>query len=165
VRSKGEYEEVNEPDRQQPFRVGRRNSRNIYAVNLDSRHHTDDEHIGVMFRPEDGPVVVNALNAVEQGKRDTATMPARVHQFLVRAFLPDQNGKVSTAEAQPYRMFYTFAPDEKEAARAFHRRNPRAVIRDLWQLMPPGYLGANVFTPDRDECAAPKSNPDRGYDW
>jgi hypothetical protein len=164
---------VNETDRQHPFRVGRRNSRNIYAVDLDSRHHTDDEHIGCMFNPADGPAVVNALNAVEQGKHDTATAPATVHQYLIRSFEPNFNGDVVPwhGEGEALSLSFVFATDEQEAARVFHAHNPLAVIRDLWQLMPPGYLGANVFTPDRDDrdlCATPTDdNGDlsKEYQW
>lgn len=53
----------NQPDRQRPYRVGRKNARNIYAVALDSLDYGEDEHIGVMFNPDDGPMAVEALNA------------------------------------------------------------------------------------------------------
>lgn len=51
-----------EPDRVMPYRVGRKNARNIYRVNAGSHEHRDDFHIGVMFTPEDGVTAVVALN-------------------------------------------------------------------------------------------------------
>lgn len=50
------------PDRATPYRVGRRNQRNIYRVNAGSHTHCDDWHIGCMFTPEDGVTCVAALN-------------------------------------------------------------------------------------------------------
>lgn len=138
-----------------PYRNGNHNARNIYKHSFAADR---EAHIGVMFTPEDGRLAVDALNLAHNTRIKAAITPTPVHQYLVRAFMPDQIGKVATDNAQPYRSFYAFASDEVEAARVFHARNPRAVIRDLWQLMPPGYLGANVFTPDHDShnlCAAP----------
>lgn len=45
------------------YRVGRHNPRNIYR---------GDEHVGVMFSPADGPIVVAALNAAAEPKQPTA---------------------------------------------------------------------------------------------
>lgn len=132
------------------FRTGTRNARNIY-LSAETGNYKDDHHIACTFAEVDGPMVAEALNALHRNRNTATAAPTPVHQFMVRAFLPDQNGKVATDDAQPYRTYYAFAPNEQEAARVFHARNPQAVIRDLWQLMPPGYLGANVFTPDRDD--------------
>lgn len=50
-------------DRAEPYRVGRKNSRNIYRVNLDSADYLDDRHIGVMFTPVDARLFVDGLNS------------------------------------------------------------------------------------------------------
>lgn len=136
-----------------PYRNGNHNARNIYKYSFAA---DGDEHVGVMFTPEDGRMVVEALNTTYNAANKTAPTP--VHQYMIRAYTAGQAGTIASEHAQPYRIFYAFAADEQEAARVFHARNPLAVIRDLWQLMPPGYLGANVFTPDRDDqnlCATP----------
>lgn len=49
-------------DRNRSYRTGRKNARNIYAVDEGSTNHEDDIHIGVMFEPDDGQLVVLALN-------------------------------------------------------------------------------------------------------
>lgn len=53
-----------EPDRRQPYRLGRRNDRNIYRVDRTSTSHIDDQHIGCMFSPGMGVLVVHALNTM-----------------------------------------------------------------------------------------------------
>lgn len=135
-----------------PYRTGNHNARNIYKYNFAADR---DEHKGVMFTPEDGREAVDALNLLYNNRK---TEPAIVYQYMVRAYTAGQSGTVASEHAQPYRTYYAFAHDEQEAARVFHAHNPLAVIRDLWQLMPPGYLGSRVFTPDRDDrdlCATP----------
>lgn len=135
------------------YRTGNHNSRNIYRLTPDSNPFEDntDEHVGVMFAPDDGPMVVEALNRMH-GATNTAAQaePPAIRQYLIRAFTPRYAGDVVEphAEGEPFSQYYAFAPDEQEAARAFHASQPGAVIRDLWQLMPPGYLGAGIFTPD-----------------
>lgn len=136
-----------------PYRNGNHNARNIYKYSFAA---DGDEHVGVMFTPEDGRAAVEALNLWHD--TSAKTTPPTVHQYMIRAYTAGQGGTVASEHAQPYHTFYAFAFDEQEAARVFLARNPLAVIRDLWQLMPPGYLGANVFTPDRDDrdqCATP----------
>lgn len=66
-----------------------------------------------------------------------------MNQYLIRAYTSPNDGRART--------FYAMAPDHEVAAVNFHNRQPRAVIRDMWQLVPPGYFGTGTFTPDRDE--------------
>jgi hypothetical protein len=136
-----------------PYRVGNHNARNIYRYSFSEEQ---DVHIGVMFTPEDGRRAVGSLNlahAMSEGKAD----PAPIRQYMVRAFEPGFAGDTVSChdEGDALTMWYAFASDEEEAARAFHAQHPQAVIRDLWQLMPPGYLGVAGFTSDRDLCATP----------
>lgn len=52
------------------YRVGRKNPRNIYRITSNDDYLTDT-HIGVMFDPDDGPLVVAALNcAAHQDDED-----------------------------------------------------------------------------------------------
>ncbi len=53
-----------EPDRRQLYRTGQRNARNVYRVDRTSTDRKDDQHIGCMFTPGSGLIVVHALNAV-----------------------------------------------------------------------------------------------------
>lgn len=130
------------------YRVGNHNARNIYRYSYRA---DEDVHVGVMFTPEDGRLAVDALNLAHNAN-NALKKPALIRQYLVRAFTADMSGCLTAADTeQPCRTFYLFASTEEEAARMFHVRHPAAVIRDLWQLMPPGYLGSNVFTPDRDD--------------
>lgn len=65
---------VLEPDgsRDGRYRVGRKNSRNIYRV--DGTDHASDTHVGVMFDPDDGPRVAAALNSMT-GADPTPDLP------------------------------------------------------------------------------------------
>jgi hypothetical protein len=136
------------------YRTGNHNPRNIYRVTPSSNpfEDTEDEHVGVMFAPDDGPMAAEALNRMH-GATNTAAQaePPAIRQYLIRAFAPNFSGDVvpSHSEGDALLISYVFAPDEQEAARAFHASQPGAVIRDLWQLMPPGYLAAGVLTPDQ----------------
>lgn len=138
-----------------PYRVGNRNARNIYKYSFGR---DEDVHVGVMFTPEDGRAAVEALNLWQDTMSKGTPTPVPVRQYMVRAYTASQNGSVASEHAQPYQTYQVFASDEDEAARVFQARNPLAVIRDLWQLIPAGYLGPTVFTGGldaRDLCATP----------
>lgn len=58
-------------DRDEPYRTGRKNARNIYRV-VSGENYEADEHIGCMFTEDDGRLVVAALNlmAAERAYRE-----------------------------------------------------------------------------------------------
>jgi len=51
------------------FCVGNKNARNIYMIN-PLNPGVGDIHIGVMFQPEYGPLVVTALNSIAAAALD-----------------------------------------------------------------------------------------------
>ena len=65
-----------------------------------------------------------------------------MNQYLIRAYTAPNDGRART--------FYALANDHEDAAVQFHTRQPHAIIRDMWQLVPPGYFGTGTFSPDRD---------------
>jgi hypothetical protein len=140
------------------YRSGNRNARNIYKHNFARDEET---HVGVMFTPEDGRLAVEALNLAHDTKNATAPL----QQFKIHAYGPRHaGGVIADKEKEHHQVFSVYASDEMTAAQQFHARNLRHVIVEMWRLVPPSYLGAEVLTPDRDECATPdKVNLDKEY--
>jgi len=54
-----------------------------------------------------------------------------MNQFMIRAYTSPHGGRTG--------VFYERAVSEQVAAASFRARNPAAVIRDMWRLIPPTY--------------------------
>jgi hypothetical protein len=88
-----------EIDRLRPYRTGRRNPRNIYAVDTWSDDYRDDQHVACAFEPGFGPVIANALN--EQAERK-AGISARSPGGAAQSAVDDTDGEAES-QGEPHR--------------------------------------------------------------